>query len=40
MAQAREQLLEAGSTPEEADRALAVIPLATHNQRGRGTTTT
>ena len=37
MAQAREQLLEAGFTPEEADRALAVIPLATHNQRGRGT---
>ena len=37
MAQAREQLLEAGFSSEEADRALAVIPLATHNQRGRGT---
>ena len=35
--QAREQLLEAGFSPEEADRALAVIPVATHNQRGRGT---
>ncbi len=36
-AQAREQLLEAGFTPDQADRALAVVPLATHNQRGRGT---
>lgn len=33
---ARERLLEAGFSAEEADRALAVIPLATHNQRGRG----
>lgn len=36
-AQARERLLEVGFTPEEADRALSVTPLATHNQRGRGT---
>ncbi len=33
---ARERLLEAGFSAEDADRALAVIPLATHNQRGRG----
>jgi GTP cyclohydrolase IV len=35
--QARDRLLEVGFTEEEADRALAVTPLATHNQRGRGT---
>ena len=35
--QARERLLEIGFSPEDADRALAVVPLATHNQRGRGT---
>lgn len=35
--QARERLLEIGFSPEEADRALEVIPVATHNQRGRGT---
>jgi GTP cyclohydrolase-4 len=33
---ARERLLEAGFSADDADRALAVIPLATHNQRGRG----
>lgn len=33
---ARERLLEAGFSAADADRALAVIPLATHNQRGRG----
>lgn len=36
-AHARERLLESGFTAEEADRALTVVPLATHNQRGRGT---
>ncbi|MFW6184076.1 MAG: GTP cyclohydrolase MptA [Chloroflexota bacterium] len=35
--QAREQLLEMGFSAEDADRALSVIPVATHNQRGRGT---
>lgn len=35
--QARERLLEIGFSAAEADRALGVIPLATHNQRGRGT---
>lgn len=35
--QARIQLLEAGFTPEQAAKALAVVPIATHNQRGRGT---
>lgn len=34
---ARDRLLEAGFSPEQAERALAVVPLATHNQRGRGT---
>ena len=34
---ARERLLESGFSAEEAERALAVVPLATHNQRGRGT---
>jgi GTP cyclohydrolase-4 len=34
---ARDRLLETGFTPEQADRALEVVPLATHNQRGRGT---
>jgi GTP cyclohydrolase-4 len=33
---ARERLLEAGFSPADANRALAVVPLATHNQRGRG----
>ncbi len=36
-AQARERLLEAGFSLEDAERALAIVPLATHNQRGRGT---
>lgn len=35
--QARERLLEKGLSPEAADLALEVIPVATHNQRGRGT---
>lgn len=35
-AYAHERLLEAGFSAEDAARALAVIPLATHNQRGRG----
>jgi GTP cyclohydrolase-4 len=35
--QALERLLEIGFSPEDAERALEVIPLATHNQRGRGT---
>jgi GTP cyclohydrolase-4 len=35
--QARERLLEIGFTPEDTERALEVVPLATHNQRGRGT---
>jgi len=35
--QARERLLESGFSPEDADRALEIIPVATHNQRGRGT---
>jgi GTP cyclohydrolase-4 len=34
---ARERLLETGFTEAQADAALAVVPLATHNQRGRGT---
>jgi len=33
---ARERLLEAGFSGEEADKALSIVPLATHNQRGRG----
>lgn len=35
--QARERLLEIGFSAEDAQRALEVVPLATHNQRGRGT---
>jgi GTP cyclohydrolase-4 len=35
--QARERLLESGFSPADAARALEVVPLATHNQRGRGT---
>lgn len=30
-------LVEQGFTPEQADRALKIIPIASHNQRGRGT---
>jgi len=33
----RERLLEEGFSPEEAERALRAIPIASHNQRGRGT---
>ncbi len=33
----KERLLEEGFSEEEAERALSVIPLASHNQRGRGT---
>lgn len=36
-AQAREQLLEAGFSAEQVERVLEIVPLATHNQRGRGT---
>ncbi|MBI5956941.1 MAG: GTP cyclohydrolase I FolE2 [Chloroflexi bacterium] len=32
-----ERLLEEGFSPEEAKRALNAIPIASHNQRGRGT---
>ena len=32
-----QQLLGAGFSVEDAERALRVIPIATHNQRGRGT---
>ncbi len=32
-----QRLLEVGFSAEEADRALKAIPIATHNQRGRGT---
>jgi GTP cyclohydrolase-4 len=35
--EARARLLEAGFSPEQADKALEVVPIATHNQRGRGT---
>jgi GTP cyclohydrolase-4 len=35
-AHARERLLEAGFDAAIADRMLAIVPLATHNQRGRG----
>lgn len=31
------RLSEAGFSPEEIERILALVPLATHNQRGRGT---
>jgi GTP cyclohydrolase-4 len=34
--QAREQLLEAGFSTEQVERVLEIVPLATHNQRGRG----
>lgn len=34
---AHARLLEAGFSTEQADRALSIVPLATHNQRGRGT---
>ncbi len=33
----RERLLEQGFSREEAERALSAIPIASHNQRGRGT---
>jgi GTP cyclohydrolase-4 len=35
--QAREQLIEAGFNLETANRVLEIVPVATHNQRGRGT---
>lgn len=35
--QARERLREAGFSPEEVEQVLEIVPLATHNQRGRGT---
>jgi GTP cyclohydrolase I/GTP cyclohydrolase-4 len=35
--QATERLLEAGFHENEVDRILELVPLATHNQRGRGT---
>jgi GTP cyclohydrolase-4 len=35
-AHARERLVEAGIEPAIADRALEIVPLATHNQRGWG----
>src|SRR2546425_4708040 len=34
---AAERLLEAGFAGEDVDRILELVPLATHNQRGRGT---
>jgi GTP cyclohydrolase-4 len=34
---ARERLLEEHFSPAEADRVLQAVPIATHNQRGRGT---
>jgi len=33
----RDSLLQAGFSPEEADRVLKVVPPVTHSQRGRGT---
>ncbi len=33
----RERLAERGFTPEEAERAIEAVPVATHNQRGIGT---
>ena len=33
----RERLLEEGFSPEQAERVLNAIPIASHNQRGRGT---
>ena len=35
--QARERLLEAGFSTENVDQILDIVPVATHNQRGRGT---
>ncbi len=35
--QARERLLEAGFSAEQIDQLLEIVPVATHNQRGRGT---
>jgi GTP cyclohydrolase IV len=34
---ASERLLEAGFDPDDVERILELVPLATHNQRGRGT---
>ena len=34
---ASERLLEAGFEPDDVDQILELVPLATHNQRGRGT---
>ncbi|HZV80219.1 MAG TPA: GTP cyclohydrolase MptA [Candidatus Binatus sp.] len=34
---ARERLAAAGFTPEQVDTVLSTVPIATHNQRGRGT---
>ena len=34
---ARERLLEAGFSEREIDKVLDIVPVATHNQRGRGT---
>ena len=34
---ARERLAEQGFSPEEVERAIAAVPVATHNQRGIGT---
>jgi MptA/FolE2 family GTP cyclohydrolase len=34
---ASERLLEAGFGPDDVDQILELVPLATHNQRGRGT---
>ena len=36
-AQAEERLLEAGFDGDDVERILELVPLATHNQRGRGT---
>jgi GTP cyclohydrolase-4 len=36
-AKARESLLDEGFDQQDAERILAVVPIATHNQRGRGT---
>ena len=35
--QARERLQEAGFSPEQIAQVLEIVPVATHNQRGRGT---
>ena len=34
---ASERLLEAGFDGDDVERILQLVPLATHNQRGRGT---